>query len=467
MARRVAFQPVAVAVFALGHLVHVCGVNGELVTCQACHPKQAAELSRSIHAALSCNECHGGEASYEAAPEEVEEYTRAGSTGGSSVRFDHGLSFRGRPSRAQSPESCGGCHADVERMNPYGLRTDQLVRYWTSGHGKTLSSTGDDRVAVCIDCHGAHTVLPGREPTSMVHPLNVPETCSTCHSDRELTSEFGLSVEVVDEYRQSVHGELLFEQRDTGAPTCATCHGNHSAMPPGFATVGAVCGQCHQRASESFASSVHAGEEAHRGCVQCHGGGEGRHFHLIERITKPAGVLVQRYAHLLSSEPTPTDEQISEMVHPEPKVIMTRVLPTCMDCHEDLDEDESLPKLFELLDVIAAAERRYVETGLRLEEVGQGVLLVDRQRFLFEDAKTHLVGLSPLQHTLDNEKVAAKVSELNYVCEQVDAELDGLENGLRWRYRALVPIWIFAVLFGAVLYAKYRRLKAIYVKPLP
>jgi hypothetical protein len=279
--------------------------------------------------------------------------------------------------------------------------------------------------------------------------------------------EFDLPVEVVEEYRQSVHGTLLLEQGDTGAPTCATCHGNHSAMPPGFATVGAVCGQCHQHAAIEFAKSVHSTLSDHKGCVQCHGGGEGRHFHLIERITKPTGLLIQRYEHLLASEPSPTPQRIKEVLNPDPRRIIEDALPTCMECHDDLEDDESLPKLFQLLEEIAKAEQRYVETARRLDEVGQGVLLVDNQRFKFEDARTHLIELAPLQHTLDNSVVDNKVDELNVVCAQVNKELDELERGLRLRRGALIPIWVFALVFAGACYAKYKRLKLRHVKPLP
>ena len=82
--------------------------------------------------------------------------------------------FRGHAPRGEVPQLCGACHADVARMNPFGIRTDQLSAYWTSGHGRTLKETGDDRVAVCIDCHGVHDILKSSEPTSMTHPLNVP-----------------------------------------------------------------------------------------------------------------------------------------------------------------------------------------------------------------------------------------------------------------------------------------------------
>jgi hypothetical protein len=62
--------------------------------------------------------------------------------------------------------------------------------------------------------------------------------------------------------------------------------------------------------------------------------------------------------------------------------------------------------------------------------------------------------------------VAGKVADLNQVCEEVNAELDELQSGLRLRKLALIPIWGFALFFSAVLYVKYKRLKKVYVKPL-
>ncbi|MEK7755698.1 MAG: hypothetical protein AAB385_00595, partial [Planctomycetota bacterium] len=71
-----------------------------------------------------------------------------------------------------------------------------------------------------------------------------------------------------------------------------------------------------------------------------------------------------------------------------------------------------------------------------------------------------------LQHTLNNATVEAKVTELKKVCDKVNAELTDLEDGLRWRYRALVLIWGFAILFAVALYMKYKALHAAFVKPL-
>ena len=462
----------ALVLFVTGGPARVCPAQERTATCASCHAHEADQMGRSVHAALGCQECHNGNASYTLSSDDVRKYrvtpgTESAGSHPERPAFDHGASYAGKPPRKTIPVLCGSCHADVERMNPYGLPTDQLARYWTSGHGKTLRGSGDDRVAVCTDCHGIHNILPGRDPHSGTYPLNVPGTCATCHSNATLMDDFDLPVEVVEEYRQSVHGQLLLESGDTGSPTCATCHDNHSAMPSGFATVGAVCGQCHQHAELNFSKSIHADQPEFRGCVQCHGGGVDRHSHLIERITQPAGIMIQRYAHLLASKPAPSAAQITGAINADPRKIMEQVLPSCTECHEDIEDDESLPKLFELLDKISEAELRYVQTARRLDSMAQGVLLVDAPRFRFEDAKTHLIELAPLQHALDNSVVEEKVEELNLVCAQVHAELDKLENGLRWRRRALIPIWLFALLFATACYAKYKQLKAVHVEPFP
>lgn len=434
------------------------------VTCQTCHTREAKPLAASVHAALACQECHGGDEAYAVVDADLPRFQER--AGGAEAKFDHGSSFRGKPRRGEIPERCGTCHADVERMNPYGLRTDQLAAYRTSGHGKTLFQRGDERVAVCTDCHGVHDVHPAHEATSKTHPRNVPDMCGSCHANAALMAEFDLPAGLVDEYRHSVHGDLLLQAGDLGAPTCATCHGNHSAMPPGFRTVGAVCGKCHEHASKNFETSIHAKQPAFAGCVQCHGGGPSSHQHKIERITKPTGVMIQRYAHLMSARPSATPGEVTEAIHPDPKNLLTQVLPGCLECHSEPDEDKSLAGLFKLIDDISAAERLYVGTAHRLDEVGRGVLLVDHVRFTYEDAKTHLIELAPLQHTLSNEAVAGKVAELRTVCTTVNTQLDDLERGLRWRYRALIPVWGFALVFAAALYATYRRLRAVHVQPM-
>jgi hypothetical protein len=446
-------------------------------TCATCHTSQAGELVQSIHSKLNCQECHGGKAGYEVSAQQMKDYKLDESTarnrrdaavgGARAIAFDHGTPFTGKPARRDIPVFCGTCHADVERMNPYGLHTDQLGRYLTSVHGKTLTEKGDDRVAVCVDCHGSHDVMSAKQPKSKTHPLNVPNTCGACHADEKLMQDFGVSAEVVNEYRHSVHGRLLLEQRDTGAPHCATCHGNHAAAPPGFSSVGAVCGQCHSHVEEEYLASIHASQEGFRGCIQCHGGGADSHFHNIQRITVTAPHMVERYERLLASNPNPTPKEITAAIHPQPGQLVDEMMSTCTECHDEPDEDESLPKLLEAMEVIAASERRFVATAHRLDEIARGVLLVEDQQFRFEDAKTNLIEMGALQHRLDPKVLQEESAKLDAVCGEVNTALDELERGLNWRYRALFPIWGFALVFSVVLYARYRSLKVQYVEPDP
>ena len=430
------------------------------VKCGTCHVVQADELAVSVHSGQSCVDCHGGPESYSLSAAEVETYKAA--VLDSSRPFEHGAGFLGKPERRQIPERCGSCHSDVTRMNRHGLRTDQLMRYLTGAHGKTLTEKGDDRVAVCIDCHGSHSILSRRDPASKTHPLNIPETCGACHADAALMGEFGLSAVIVDEYRQSVHGRLLLEQGDTGAPTCATCHDHHSAVPAGFASVGAVCAKCHHDASVAFATTSHAEQEEFKGCLVCHGGGE--QLHQIDRVTLLPGQLGSRYQQLTEGKDEAAAARALSLLHPAPRELFEKALPSCLECHEEIEEDEALQGMVGILDSIAEAERRYAATAARIEKASRGVLIVDRQRFVFEDAKTHLIHVASIQHTLDAQKVGEKVAELDAVCERIETELDELEAGLRWRRILLVPIWLFAGCFAIALYVKYKQLKRTYVE---
>ena len=95
--------------------------------CKTCHKPQATELGQSVHDALSCQECHGGSTNYVVAPNDLTRFLNRTPSG--KMIFDHGSDFSGKSTRSDVPQACGTCHADVVRMNPFGLPTDQLARY--------------------------------------------------------------------------------------------------------------------------------------------------------------------------------------------------------------------------------------------------------------------------------------------------------------------------------------------------
>ena len=124
-------------------------------TCLDCHsaldpPYQVTteQFSRDIHAqkGLTCAGCHGGD------PSKDDQDAMSKKAG-----------FRGKIARKDVPALCGRCHSDSAHMRQYNpsLRTDQLAQYLTSVHGK-LRAKGDDKVAVCTDCHGVHDLCVSR-----------------------------------------------------------------------------------------------------------------------------------------------------------------------------------------------------------------------------------------------------------------------------------------------------------------
>ncbi|MGB9123710.1 MAG: cytochrome c3 family protein [Candidatus Angelobacter sp.] len=218
------------------------------------------KFSQDIHAqkGLTCASCHGGDATND--DPEIAMGKKAG--------------FKGKITRAQIPQLCGSCHSDPAVMRKYNpsLRTDQLSQYHTSIHGKRLA-TGDTKVAVCVDCHSVHDIRPPNDPRSTVYPLNVPATCSRCHSDAERMKEYKIPTNQFAEYKKSVHYEALTVRGDLSAPTCVTCHGNHGATPPGASSVAAVCSTCHVFQAQLFDASPHKAAFASAGlpgCVTCH-----------------------------------------------------------------------------------------------------------------------------------------------------------------------------------------------------
>jgi cytochrome b subunit of formate dehydrogenase len=127
--------------------------------CGACHSEIVDEFHDSVHfAALqagnreapNCVTCHG----------------------------EHDTNHVGGTSAIR--ETCAQCHGDVELARRFGLPENRLVSFDQSFHGLALRG-GSQRVANCASCHGIHQILPSRDPRSMVHADNLPETCGSCH----------------------------------------------------------------------------------------------------------------------------------------------------------------------------------------------------------------------------------------------------------------------------------------------
>jgi predicted CXXCH cytochrome family protein len=236
-------------------------------TCLDCHSRLEGPLAHpaqvfadDIHSqnGFTCANCHGGDPTSED-PE---------------VSMSRAKGFRGKISRQDTPAMCARCHSDAELMHRYKpqQRVDQLAQYRTSVHGQRLAA-GDLNVANCVDCHSVHDIREVRHPLSPVYPLRLPGTCARCHADAQHMQSYKIPTDQFAKYERSVHWQAVSERRDLSAPTCATCHGNHGAAPPGVASVENVCGNCHVVFERLFDGSPHKEAFATMGlasCIVCH-----------------------------------------------------------------------------------------------------------------------------------------------------------------------------------------------------
>jgi len=367
-------------------------------TCTACHPRERDAEAGGAHAkAASCVDCHGGD------PKETDK------------ERSHGPNLKNKVDRRNLPSLCGSCHTDARKMNPYGLPTDQLAQYVTSKHSESLLR-GNLKAAVCIDCHGIHGIRRARDPTSPVHPSRVPATCGTCHGNRDLMEKSGHSWDVEARYRESVHGALLLGKGDRSAPHCATCHGNHGAVPPGYADVGRVCGKCHPRQAELFDTSPHAfyaKDGSFKACVGCHSN------HRI--VTAP---------HDMSGR--------------------------CAPCHEPTDKE--MGKFADLGGLIAGARSRFGGTGERVANAARSGVATEEEEGALAEARTTLLELAPLQHSLNRETLSGVAGRLDAQLSEIEKGLDRKEKSERMRKLALIPIWLFLAAMAVLFRLKGRRL---------
>ncbi|MCS6952884.1 MAG: cytochrome c3 family protein [Bryobacterales bacterium] len=240
-------------------------------SCWECHAvlegplqRPAALYKADVHArhGFGCAACHGGDPSSD--DPHLSMSPRRG--------------FRGKISRAAIAKLCAHCHSDASLMHKYNprQRVDQYAQYLTSVHGQRIAQ-GDTAAATCIDCHSVHDIRNVKDARAPVHPLRLPDTCARCHADPGYMAKYGIPTDQFDKYRRSVHWQALAERGDLSAPSCASCHGNHGATPPGVSSVAAVCGTCHVLLEELFNKSPHQPVFASMGmagCIVCHGNHE-------------------------------------------------------------------------------------------------------------------------------------------------------------------------------------------------
>ncbi|MBI4387825.1 MAG: hypothetical protein HY582_02115 [Candidatus Omnitrophica bacterium] len=382
----------------------VLAQSSEASSCVTCHSDIWEEVKESIHGRqnISCHNCHGGD------PTAKDKESAKGPNTG----------YIGIPDKKKIAETCGACHANVEVMNFYGVPTDQLARYKTSTHGKKLFLEANTKVAVCSDCHGYHDVLAITDPNSSVYPLNVPKTCNHCHGSEALMKPYGLPTDIFETYKKSVHGIALFEKKDISAATCVSCHGSHGAVPPGVKEISSACGKCHVNEKKYFLESMHAKPMAagrFSECISCHGN------HGVERASND----------------------------------LYRT--TCIKCHEKGSSEEKAGETIWQVFHQSGEKLKAAESSVKQASI-EGIF-VEEETGSLEEAKTNVIVMAPLQHSLSVERITELAAKFSEVADKITTQIHQKREALKWRKTALIPIWVFILAMAAALWVKYKRLK--------
>ena len=213
------------------------------VQCATCHADESAAMPNSVHSALgeqACQSCHGNVHEVKAAAD-------------------------------LAPHKCAECHAD------------EVKAFRESIHGQAAAK-GDPDAPKCVSCHGpVHQIHSAGDDSSTVAKKNLPDTCASCHSNKDFLSRHNIPfAHPVEQYRQSVHGRILATTNEVGA-SCSDCHGSHDILPARDArskinhwNIPGTCGQCHGEVAKTYLESVHgqavrAGASDAPVCTDCHG----------------------------------------------------------------------------------------------------------------------------------------------------------------------------------------------------
>ncbi len=245
----------------------------------------AQSLRDSVHAKLSCSDCHFGFSSEEHPQRRfrtARDFVLASSDSCRRCHIDkytktlESIHYTMLSQGNLNAPVCIDCHGahDISRSNRERLvsamrcqrcHARQYETYAKSVHGNALFNEHNKDVPVCIDCHTAHDI---QSPLTLDYRERIPEMCSNCHAKKEVVGKYGLSVDVVKTYLSDFHGVTLglykLQKGDAFKPArpiavCTDCHGTHnitSTIGPNATTLKTNlvkrCQKCHKDANKNF-----------------------------------------------------------------------------------------------------------------------------------------------------------------------------------------------------------------------
>lgn len=146
-------------------------------------------------------------------------------------------------SKINQVEMCLKCHLEGKLPHKNYKEEEVLITHYKDSYHYIALKNGNLNAATCSDCHGAHVMKKFDDPASKIYKENIASTCgaANCH------------VKELAEYNGSIHEVSLLTKKKSDAPTCTSCHGNHQILkkdaqnnplsnPKGLVQ---LCSDCH------------------------------------------------------------------------------------------------------------------------------------------------------------------------------------------------------------------------------
>lgn len=369
--------------------------------CITCHAENRDAFVQGVHSSrgIRCHDCHGGNPRADTLP------------------AAHAGRFIGKPTKVQTVELCASCHADPNRMRPFGLPSGEMAEFRSSRHGRLLLQGRDNNAPSCIDCHDAHLIRRPDDARSDVYPTNIPATCGRCHSDAALMAPYSIPTDQVQRFDSSAHGKALLG-KNFAAPSCIGCHGSHSALPPSVTEVSLVCGRCHVSESESFDAGPHADAVAGGkldGCLGCHAN------HDTERVPSNG------------------------------------IAASCTKCHAEGTTAHAVG--VEMQGYLVAAEADLQRADEALAELALAGRQTGDARFRYQTAVTAFDQARGAQHALDLQQLESLTRRVRSISRDINATLETYQER-RWEHKLfLLVVWFLALSAAYLSWTALRRLE--------
>jgi predicted CXXCH cytochrome family protein len=351
----------------------------------------------------------------------------------------------------------------------------------------------------CADCHGGN---PAEEDIDLAKDksfigiperINIPEFCSSCHSDSNYMRRFnpGIRVDQEEIYWTSEHGQLL-EKGDTKVAVCTDCHNTHgiqAATHPKSWTfpwnIPQMCGRCHSDQDymrdynistsqwDDYKESVHAHALFEKKdlsaptCNDCHG----NHGAIPPEVTSIAYVCHQCHpsaGDLFSQSPHKMafDElEISEceachgnhrILPPSDKMLGTGEEAVCIQCHEP--NTQPYQTAFRIKQKLDGFIVKIEKADRLLDQADREGVEVSEPKFMLTEANTALIFARNLIHSFSLEEIEEKIEEGEQVADEVILAGEAALREAKFRKTGLIIATAFIFLLAMALYLKIRQI---------